>query len=94
MNRTRLLAVLIASLPLGGTLSLLRGEAPDASIEQQLRSQYRVTSYDANGGVAQFGTVLVVAQAGIKATPHRPPEPGTTRTSRAVGSSTHAWLRH
>jgi len=69
MNRTRLLAVLIASLPLGGTLSLLRGEAPSPSIEQQLQAQYRLSSLDANGAVTQFGTVLVVAQAGIKATP-------------------------
>jgi hypothetical protein len=83
MNRTRLLAVLIASLPLGGTLSLLRGEAPSPSIEQQLQAQYRLSSLDANGAVTQFGTVLVVAQAGIKATP--PSAAGTWYDSHKPG---------
>jgi hypothetical protein len=61
--------VFIASLPFGGTLSLLLGQAPGASIEQQLQSQYRISSVDNSGVVVGAGTILVVAQNGIKAGP-------------------------
>ena len=68
MNRTRLLVVFIASLPFGGTLSLL-GQTPSAGIEQQLRSQYRIASVGNNGVVVRAGTVVVVQQDGITALP-------------------------
>ena len=72
MHRTRLLVAFIACLSLGGTRSLLRGQAQNPSIELQLRSQYRVSSVDGNGKVVRVGAVLVVAQDGLKANPPSP----------------------
>jgi len=69
MNMTRLSVAFIACLPFGGTLSLLRGQSPSPSVDQQLHSQYRVASVDGNGRVVRPGSVLVVAQDGIKANP-------------------------
>jgi hypothetical protein len=69
MSRTTLFGVFIASLPFGGTLSLLLGQTPGAGIEQQLRSQYRVASVGNNGVVVRAGTVVVVQQDGITALP-------------------------
>jgi hypothetical protein len=69
MHRTRLLVTFIACLPFGGTLPLLRGQSPNLSVQQQLRSQYRVASVDGNGSVVRAGSVLVVAQDGLKANP-------------------------
>ena len=72
MHRTRLLVAFIACLSLGGTRSLLRGQAQNPSVELQLRSQYRVSSVDGNGKVVRVGAVLVVAQDGLKANPPSP----------------------
>jgi len=68
MNRTPLSVLFLASLILGGTLSLL-AQTPGAGIEQQLRSQYRIASVGSNGVVVRAGTVVVVQQDGITALP-------------------------
>ena len=59
----------ISMVVLGAGLSRLQGQPPNSSFEQQLRSQYRVASVDGNGRVVRAGSVLVVAQDGIKAIP-------------------------
>ena len=70
MIRPPLLAVFVASLPFGGPLSLLLGQTPFAGIEQQLRSQYRTAMVGSDGvSVVGAGSVLVVAENGIKANP-------------------------
>ena len=61
--------VVIAASP-----SRLQGQPPSLSIEQQLRSQYRISSVGANGVAVRTGSVLVVAEDGIKA---NPPSGGT-----------------
>src|ERR1017187_7392203 len=68
MHKTRLFVALIACLHFGGTMSLLQGQAPSPSVEQQLRSQYRVPRVDENG-VVHAGTVVIVRQAGIRVLP-------------------------
>jgi len=69
MNRTRILVAFISCLAFGGALSLLPGQTPSPSIEQQLRKQYALTRVGSNGVVVQAGTVLIVQADGIKANP-------------------------
>ncbi|MGA2149523.1 MAG: hypothetical protein ABSH49_31705 [Bryobacteraceae bacterium] len=69
MQRTWLFVAIIACLTFSGTLSLLRGQSPTSSVQQQLRSQYRISSVDGTGTVVRAGSVLVVAQDGLKANP-------------------------
>jgi hypothetical protein len=47
----------------------LLGQTPGANIERQLQSQYRTASVSSDGTVVRPGTLLVVAQDGIKANP-------------------------
>ena len=68
MSRTLLSVTLIGSL-FFIVKPLLLGQAPSQGVEQQLRSQYRVASVRMDGGVVRAGSVLVVAQDGIKANP-------------------------
>jgi hypothetical protein len=80
--------VFIASLPFGGTLSLL-GQTPSAGIEQQLRSQYRIASVGNNGVVVRSGTVVVVQQDGITALPAPGEYPcNTHKEGGRIGHST------
>jgi hypothetical protein len=71
MHRTSLLVAFIACLPFGGALPL-RGQSPTPTVEQQLRSKYRVASVDGNGRILRGGSVFVVAQDGLKANPPSP----------------------
>jgi hypothetical protein len=68
MHRRWLLVAFITCLPFGGTLAL-RGQSPGLSVEEQLRSQYRVASLDASNRVVRAGTVLSVALDGLRADP-------------------------
>jgi hypothetical protein len=69
MNRTPLFLALYGVLLFIETLSVLRGQTPSLSVEQQLRSQYLITSVDAGGQVAQVGSVFAVQQMGILGLP-------------------------
>ena len=70
MNRTWLLAASIGCLALSGTSSRLLGQTPFAGIGQQLRSQYRIAMVGSDRvSVIAAGSVLIVAQNGIKASP-------------------------
>src|SRR5947209_4527062 len=70
MHRTRLLVAFIASLPFGGTMPLLRGQMPSPSVGQQIRSQYRISPVSSDTvSVVRTGSILAVAQNGIKASP-------------------------
>ena len=69
MNTRSLLVALIGILVSIRPLSALPGQAPNTGVERQLQSRYRAASVDANGTVVRAGTVLVVAQDGIKANP-------------------------
>jgi hypothetical protein len=54
----------------GASLSSLQGQAPSPNVEQQLRSQYRLTRVGTNGTVVgEAGSVLVMQQDGLKAIP-------------------------
>jgi hypothetical protein len=60
----------IASLSFDGTLPLLPGQAPSASVAQQLRSQYRLSPVSSDTvSLVRAGSVLAVAENGIKASP-------------------------
>jgi hypothetical protein len=65
MIKTSAFALVALSLP----VLVARGQAPATTIEQQLRSQYRVASVTASGAVMRTGSVLVIAADGIKANP-------------------------
>jgi hypothetical protein len=69
MNNTRLLVVFTGGVAFAGTLSLLQGQTPSASVAQQLLPQYRIASVDGSGRLVRAGSVLVVAQDGLKANP-------------------------
>jgi hypothetical protein len=69
-HRTRLLLAIIASLSFDGTLPLLPGQAPSSSVAQQLRSQYRLSPVSSDTvSLVRAGSVLAVAENGIKASP-------------------------
>jgi hypothetical protein len=69
MITNRVIAEFIGGLLLSGSLTLLLCQTPSASIEQQLRSQYRIASVGGNGVVVRPGTVVVVQKDGITALP-------------------------
>ena len=69
-HRIRLLLTVIASLFFDGTLPLLPGQAPSPSVAQQLRSQYRLSPVSSDTvSLVRAGSVLSVAENGIKASP-------------------------
>jgi hypothetical protein len=61
---------MIVTVSLGWTLLPFQGQAQSQNVEQQLRSQYRVTRVGTNGTVVgQAGTILIVEQDGLNAIP-------------------------
>lgn len=70
MNKSWSLVAVIAALAFGGTLSPLQGQAPSQNLEQQIRSQYRLTHVGGNGVVVgEAGSVLIIQQDGLGAIP-------------------------
>lgn len=69
MNMILRFAALVIGIALSGTQSFLLGHTPDAGIEQQVRSQYPITSVGNDGVVVRGGSVLAVQQDGILALP-------------------------
>lgn len=66
MNKFRSLVTFLVVMAIGGTRSQLHSQ----TLEQQLRSQYRVTRVGANGTVVgEAGTVLGIRQDGLRAIP-------------------------
>jgi hypothetical protein len=70
MSRKELFIALLCAVLFGGTAARVEGQAPSSSVEEQLRSQYRVTRVGTNGAVVGApGSVLVVQTDGITAIP-------------------------
>ncbi len=69
MNKAQLLAALVGTAVLCDTAALIRVQAQTPPAEQQLRSQYRVSSVGSNGVVVRAGTMVVIQQDGIIALP-------------------------
>jgi hypothetical protein len=72
----RLFAAFASVAALSGTLPAVPTQAPGAGIDQQLRSLYRPSNVGSNGVVVQAGTMLLIQQDGIKASPATDQAPG------------------
>jgi hypothetical protein len=70
MSRKGLFVAVLSAVLFGGSVARVEGQAPSSSVEEQLRSQYRLTHVGTNGAVVgQAGSVLVVQADGITAIP-------------------------
>ncbi len=70
MNKSWSLGATLMAVAFGWALLPFQGQAQSQNVEQQLRSQYRVTRVGTNGAVVgQAGTVLVIQQDGLSAIP-------------------------
>ena len=94
MKSMRFLAAFIGCLAISGALSPLPAQSSGLSVEQRLRSQYRIASVGGNGVVVRPGTVVVIQQDGmtaIQVTPEVAPGssywPNTYKKGGHVGTS-------
>jgi hypothetical protein len=70
MKKAKSIIQALGVLTLSASLPVLQGQAPSASIEQQLRSQYQLTRVGANGNVVgQPGSVIEMQDDGLIAIP-------------------------
>jgi hypothetical protein len=69
MRGTLFIALVFAPFFDAGLYAAPPDQASKSSVEQQLRTQYRLTRVGANGVVLQAGSVLVVQQDNIRAIP-------------------------